>query len=544
WLALSPTLNGFYNGSKLNVFVSLSDMSAASNLRSNDQFLCSICLDVFTNPVSTSCGHNFCKDCITKQWDNMDSCQCPKCKEVFKTRPVLQVNTSISESVQQAAKPGEVPCDVCTGIQRKALKSCLPHLTKLGLRKHQLMEPVEKLEGRMCLKHYKPLALFCQTDHTCVCVFCSVLDHKTHEFVPLKTEYEEQKAKLVKTEVEIQQMIQKRRLKIFEIRESLKISTDAVDRQNAESVQIFTALQECVEKYLSQLIEELEEQQKTAEKQAEDAIKHLEKQISELMKRSSEVEQLSSSEEHLHFLQSFWTLKAALPTDDWMEICVRPPSYERTVERAVSQLEEMLTENMKKTKLKQIKKFAVDVTLDPGTAHPNLILTDDGKQVKVGDVWKNLPDSPQRFFSAPCVLGKQSFSSGRFYFEVLVKGKTCWTLGVVRESINRKGGIKVSPRHGYWTVVLRNGNEYKAGDGPSVCLHLRSGPEKVGVFVDYEEGLVSIYDADTAVLIFSFTGCFFTEKLHPYFCPCLNDRGKNSAPLIICPVSQTERTKH
>uniref|UniRef100_A0A3Q1BQQ7 Uncharacterized protein n=1 Tax=Amphiprion ocellaris TaxID=80972 RepID=A0A3Q1BQQ7_AMPOC len=378
-------------------------MSAASNLRSNDQFLCSICLDVFTNPVSTSCGHNFCKDCITKQWDNMDSCQCPKCKEVFKTRPVLQVNTSISES----------------------------------------------------------------------------------------------------------QMIQKRRLKIFEIRESLKIK-----------------------------------QQKTAEKQAEDAIKHLEKQISELMKRSSEVEQLSSSEEHLHFLQSFWTLKAALPTDDWMEICVRPPSYERTVERAVSQLEEMLTENMKKTKLKQIKKFAVDVTLDPGTAHPNLILTDDGKQVKVGDVWKNLPDSPQRFFSAPCVLGKQSFSSGRFYFEVLVKGKTCWTLGVVRESINRKGGIKVSPRHGYWTVVLRNGNEYKAGDGPSVCLHLRSGPEKVGVFVDYEEGLVSIYDADTAVLIFSFTGCFFTEKLHPYFCPCLNDRGKNSAPLIICPVSQTERTKH
>uniref|UniRef100_A0A3P8S288 Uncharacterized protein n=1 Tax=Amphiprion percula TaxID=161767 RepID=A0A3P8S288_AMPPE len=446
--------------------VSLSDMSAASNLRSNDQFLCSICLDVFTNPVSTSCGHNFCKDYITKQWDNTDSCQCPKCKEVFKTRPVLQVNTSICESVALKS------CLVCL------LSYCETHL-------------------EMCLKHYKPLALFCQTDHTCVCVFCSVLDHKTHEFVPLKAEYEEQKAKLVKTEVEIQQMIQKRRLKIFEIRESLKISTDAVDRQKAESVQIFTALQECVEKCLNQLIEELEEQQKTAEKQAEDAIKHLEKQISD-----------SQALKNISIFSK----------------------------RAVSQLEEMLTENMKKTKLKQIKKFAVDVTLDPGTAHPNLILTDDGKQVKVGDVWKNLPDSPQRFFSAPCVLGKQSFSSGRFYFEVLVKGKTCWTLGVVRESINRKGGIKVSPRHGYWTIVLRNGNEYKAGDGPSVRLHPRSGPEKVGVFVDYEEGLVSFYDADTAVLIFSFTGCCFTEKLHPYFCPCLNDRGKNSAPLIICPL--------
>uniref|UniRef100_A0A3P9B6M0 RING-type domain-containing protein n=1 Tax=Maylandia zebra TaxID=106582 RepID=A0A3P9B6M0_9CICH len=66
------------------------DMSAASNLRSEDQFLCSICLDVFTDPVSAPCGHNFCKTCISQHWDMNQSCQCPMCKETFYTRPQLR----------------------------------------------------------------------------------------------------------------------------------------------------------------------------------------------------------------------------------------------------------------------------------------------------------------------------------------------------------------------------------------------------------------------------------------------------------------------
>uniref|UniRef100_A0A4W6CN55 B30.2/SPRY domain-containing protein n=1 Tax=Lates calcarifer TaxID=8187 RepID=A0A4W6CN55_LATCA len=361
-------------------------MSAASNLRSEDQFLCSICLDVFTDPVTTPCGHNYCKN-----W-------CPMCNKVFKRRPEIHINTLFSEMV------------------------------------------------------------------------------------------------------------------------------------------------ESVDRGLNQLIKEMEEKQKTTEKQAEDLITELEQEISELMKRSTEVEQLSLSEDHLHLLQNFPSLKAAPPTKDWTEVRVRPPSYEGTVVRAVAQLEETLSKEMKKlfeAELKRVQQYAVDVTLDPDTAHPKLILSDDEKQVKHGDVKKNLPDNPGRFSYCVFVLGKQSFSSGRFYFEVQVKGKTKWTLGVARESIKRRGDIKLSPRNGYWTIWLRNGNEYKANAVPPITLSLKSGPEKVGVFVDYEEGLVSFYDVDAAALIYSFTGCSFTEKLYPFFSPCTNEGGKNSAPLIICPVNQT-----
>ncbi|XP_073328651.1 E3 ubiquitin-protein ligase TRIM21-like [Pagrus major] len=544
-------------------------MSAASCLLTEDQFLCSICLDVFTDPVSTPCGHNFCKTCITQHWSVNVPYECPNCKEVFNTRPELQVNTFISEvaaqfrqsaqqkassssSEQQVSKPGEVPCDVCTGTKLKALKSCLvclasycethlePHLTAKQLKRHQLIDPVENLEGRMCTKHDKLLELYCKTDQMCVCMLCTYSDHKTHDVVPLKEEYEGKKAELGKTDAEIQQMIQKRRLKIQEMKRSVELSKKDADREIAAGVQVFTALKESVERSQAELIDTIKEKQRKTEKQAEGFIKELEQEISELEKRSSEVEQLSQSEDHLHLLQSFPSLNTAPPTKDWTGVSVRPPSYEGTVVRAVNQLEETLSKQMKKLlELKRVQQYAVDVTLDPDTAHPYLILSDDGKQVKCGDVKKNLPDNPERFDKCPCVLAKQSFSSGRFYYEVQVKGKTGWDLGVARESINRKGQINPTPQDGYWTIWLRNKNEYIACAGPSVRLSLKCQPEKVGVFVDYEEGLVSFYD-DAAALIYSFTGCCFTQKLYPLFSPSLNYGGKNSAPLIISPVNHTE----
>ncbi|XP_033941551.1 E3 ubiquitin-protein ligase TRIM21-like, partial [Pseudochaenichthys georgianus] len=546
------------------------DISAASCLLTEDQCLCSICLDVFTDPVSTPCGHNFCKACISQHWDTKVPYQCPNCKKLFHTRPELLVNTFISEmpaqfrqsaqrkassssSEQHVVKPGEVPCDACTGTRLKALKSCLvclesycethlePHLTRAGLKKHQLIDPVENLESRMCVKHDKLLELFCKTDQVCVCMLCTYSEHKTHDVVPLKEGYEGKKAELGKTDAKIQQMIQKRRLKIQEMNRSVELSKEGADREMADGVQVFTTLKESVERSQAELMDTIKEKQRETEEQAAGFIKELEQEVSELKKRSSEVEQLSRSEDQLHLLQSFTSLNAAPPTKNWTEVRVRPPSYEGTVRRAVTQLEETLRKQMKKLlELKRVQQYEVEVTLDPDTAHPNLILSADGKQVKDGDVKKNLPDNPERFNSSPNVLAKQSFSSGRFYCEVQVKGKTDWDLGVARESINRKGNISLSPQKGYWVIVLRNENKYKACAGPAVRLSLKSQPEKVGVFVDYEEGLVSFYDVDAAALIYSFTGCCLKEKLYPFFCPCNNNGGKNSAPLIISPVNHTE----
>ncbi|XP_076027818.1 E3 ubiquitin-protein ligase TRIM21-like [Genypterus blacodes] len=553
-------------------------MSAASCLLSEDQFLCSICLEVFTDPVSTPCGHNFCKTCITKHWDSNVLCVCPLCNKMFHTRPELHVNTFISEmasefrqsaqneassrSEEPAAKPGEVLCDVCTGTKLKAIKSCLkceasycethlePHLTATRLRSHQLIHPVDNLEDRMCKKHKKPLELFCKTDQTCVCSLCPVLDHKNHEFVPLEEEYEAKKVKLEKTEAEIQQNIQQTQLKIQEMEQSAKLSREAADRKEADGDQVFTTLKQHVERIQADFKETVKEKQRSTKKQTEDFIKELQQELSEQRERAAEGKKLSHSEDHLHLLQSFSSISSAPPTKDWTEVRVHQSSHEGSLEKAVAQLEETISKEVKKllkVELKRIQQFAVDVTLDPDTAHPELILSDDGKQVHDSDVRQNLPDNPQRFDVWPYVLGKQSFSSGRFYFEVQVTGKTQWTLGVTRETSERKGSIRLSPEEGYWTVGLMSEDPFYAcddydddDDDDDVPLSLKSRPEKMGVFVNYEEGLVSFYDVDAAALIFSFTGCSFTHKLLPFFSPWLNDGGKNSAPLIISAVSHSD----
>uniref|UniRef100_A0A8D0AC49 E3 ubiquitin-protein ligase TRIM21-like n=1 Tax=Sander lucioperca TaxID=283035 RepID=A0A8D0AC49_SANLU len=365
-------------------------MSAASSLLTEDQFLCSICLDVFTDPVTIPCGHNFCKTCITDHWD-----------------------IDLPYQSQQKAK-------------------------------------------------------------------------EKHDIVALIEKYEEKKIELSKTQAEILQMIQK------EIKHSMELSKEDTNRQ-------ILTVKESVERSQAELIETIKEKQKTTEKLAEGFVKDLKQEISELKKRNTEVEQL----------------------------------YVAQQEKLRKQIIKLLPES----DLKRVQQYEVDVTLDPDTAYPRLILSEDGKQVHCSDVGKNLPDNPKRFDTCVNVLAKQSFSSGRFYYEVQVKGKTEWDLGVARESINRKGEITLSPQAGYWAIWLRNDNECKAAAGPDVSLSLKSRPQKVGVFVDYEEGLVSFYDVDAEALIYSFTGCSFTEKLYPFFSPSLNYGGKNSAPLIISPVS-------
>lgn len=75
-------------------------MAAAGNL-SEEQVHCSICLDVFTNPVSIPCGHNFCQSCILGYWKTSPLYQCPMCKKSFYKRPDISINTVLREIADQ-----------------------------------------------------------------------------------------------------------------------------------------------------------------------------------------------------------------------------------------------------------------------------------------------------------------------------------------------------------------------------------------------------------------------------------------------------------
>ncbi|KAF5902792.1 butyrophilin subfamily 1 member A1-like isoform X2, partial [Clarias magur] len=186
--------------------------------------------------------------------------------------------------------------------------------------------------------------------------------------------------------------------------------------------------------------------------------------------------------------------------------------YKQDTERKLQRMEAELEKELmyrgllsEEKKYEAVKQYAVDVTLDPDTAFPCITVYPDGKQVNEVGRWKNLPDTPHRFSHNGYVLGRHGYSSGRFYFEVQVSGKSRWTLGIIREDVNRKGHIALSPQKGVWAVRLWDETEYKACADPETPLNLQENLEKIGVFVDYEEGLVSFYNANSRSHIYSFT---------------------------------------
>ncbi|XP_059181440.1 E3 ubiquitin-protein ligase TRIM39-like [Centropristis striata] len=184
----------------------------------------------------------------------------------------------------------------------------------------------------------------------------------------------------------------------------------------------------------------------------------------------------------------------------------------------------------------RMRDHAVDLTFDPETAYCTLVISQDGKQVTDTDTEQELPYSPKRFEQCKEVLTKEGFTTGKFYYEVQVKDNTDWIVGVVREPVNRKEDTPLSVKNGYWIIGLDDGI-YSANIG--VELTPKEKLDNVGIFVDYNKGVVSFYDVKSKSHIYSFTGCHFTEKLYPYFYTHMNRDGTNSAPIIITPVPQT-----
>lgn len=459
-------------------------METMASTLSEEMLLCPICLDLFTLPVSTPCGHNFCKACIQGYWDTAELSRCPVCKHKLSKGSEFKVNTLISElaSKFKTLSQGERESSSLhegssqKGVVRVFKKHILKKVTKASVSK-------------------KFLALFSNAEDTLVC--------------------------------QVEGLISDHLQWIREINQAVEISRENAAREIQDCSQIFQKLLHVVQKGQADLLEEIDAKQRQVELKASELVVDLEQEIDALVQ--------TRAGERLHCLVSSTpSFRRAR-----LEAAVYMGTVSRALTRVAGELEQTVKGDVKRlheTEIQRARQYAVDVSLDPDTAHPKLILSENRKQVHHSDVALDLPDNPKRFYPGVSVLGKEAFSSGRFYYEVLVKGKTEWDVGVALETVTRKGGNMLNPENGYWALGMRADQSYWALSSTPVSVPLLKKLHTVGIYVDMECGQVFFYDVDAPSLIYAFTGYSFSQRLLPYFNPRRNQNGTNSAPLIIPPV--------
>uniref|UniRef100_A0A8B9QE45 B30.2/SPRY domain-containing protein n=1 Tax=Apteryx owenii TaxID=8824 RepID=A0A8B9QE45_APTOW len=209
-------------------------------------------------------------------------------------------------------------------------------------------------------------------------------------------------------------------------------------------------------------------------------------------------------------LNSCETAKAPIPEPVSSELQRRVCSLSETSELVLGAMAEFKADLLSKTDRERAK-----VTLDPETANPYLVLSSNGKTLRLGEVHQNLPDTPKRFTGSPSVLGSQGFRAGRHYWELEVGDGDSWAVGVAVESVQRKQPFALATG-GIWALRRGWDRQYTALTVPPTPLVPEEEPRRIRVHLDYEAGEVTFYNAENMTQIFQFKAAF-AEKVFPYF---------------------------
>lgn len=185
-----------------------------------DSYMCCLCADALRDPITIPCGDTFCLECIKIYWDQSDHLgvySCPDCRATFTPRPVLRRNVpSVSSHERHSPLTALTPfpdlkrdslCDFCTGRRNRAVKSCLvclayycethikPHYESATFKRHKLVDEMGHLDRKICPQHEKSLELFCKSDQMCICVLCTVREHRGHNTVSAEDERTEKQVR-------------------------------------------------------------------------------------------------------------------------------------------------------------------------------------------------------------------------------------------------------------------------------------------------------------------------------------------------------------
>ncbi|XP_061095055.1 uncharacterized protein LOC133126733 [Conger conger] len=536
-------------------------MAEGGILLDQDQFSCSICLDLLKNPVAIPCGHSYCMGCINGCWDQDDHTgvySCPQCRETFTPRPVLGRNTMLAEVVEKLKKtglqaappahcyagPGDVACDVCTGRKYKAVKSCLVCLasyceTHLKLHNelhpgntHNVIHASGRLQDNICRQHKKLLEVYCRTDQQCICLLCVMDEHRGHDTVSAAAERTEKQKQLGATQSKFQQRIQEREKELQDLRQAVQSLKRSAQAAVEDSERIFTEMIRSIERRCSEVKELIRHQEKAEVSRAEGLLERLEQEIAELRRRDAELEQLSHTEDHIHFLQSCQSVCAPPGPGDLPSITVSPHISFEAVRKSVSELKERLedvckgellkvSESVKEVHTVELRtredflQYSCELTLAPNTLHRKLRLSEGNKEIANVKEIQSYPDHPERFDYRAQALCSEGLS-GRCYWEAEWSGDGV-DIAVSYKEISRKGSSNVcvlGKNEKSWSLYCSSSSYFFYHNNRITEIPVPSS-SRIGVYLDHRAGTLSFYSVSDKMTLLHRVQTAFTQPLYP-----------------------------
>ncbi|XP_040203111.1 E3 ubiquitin/ISG15 ligase TRIM25-like [Rana temporaria] len=503
---------------------------ASADLRA--ELECSVCLNIYTDPVTLRCGHNFCRVCIDRVLDTQEGSGdffCPLCRKRFRSRPALQRNTTLHNiaetflSAQPDPEESGVFCTHCVESPVPAVRSCLHCEVSLcekhlGVHKkspeHILCDPTLSMERRKCSVHKEVLKYFCTKDNTCICVSCCLIGgHKGHEMESLDEASEKKKETL-------RNVLQKHLTKREETEErvqSLQEHRRKVEEEAAGDTERVTVLFRDLRRRLEDLENRALREISGRAERISISIRDLEIKKEELSRKMRRIEELCNMTDPLTVLQE----------SDTGDLCDTEDGDNEDRERheellhdggglgVAGVLHTGLSDIITEVNVYFPIQGAADILLDGNTAYYYLQISDDRKTVSGSHRDQNYPETPERFQDCYQVMSSQSFSSGRHYWEVDVGGSESWIVGMCYPSIERRGWEEswIGDNKKSWGLD-RTGNQYSVTHDKKKTPLPTNVSRRLRIDLDYEVGRISFYDlCDPIRHLHTFTTTF-TEPLH------------------------------
>ncbi|XP_076130084.1 tripartite motif-containing protein 16 [Alosa pseudoharengus] len=541
---------------------------------------CPLCMDTLRDPVTIPCGDTYCLECIKIYWDQYDHVgvyNCASCRATFTPRPVLRRNLPNVGS-PDPRDPQRLPeltpfpylqhdslCDFCTGRRNRAVKSCLvclayycemhikPHYESATFKRHKLVDETGHLDRKICPQHEKGLELFCRSDQMCICVLCTVREHRSHNIVSAEEERAEKQKVLVVTQSDVLHIIQERMKELQELRHNVDVLKGNAHRAQGDSDKLFAEMLQSVERWHAEVSQLIQANLHTSMAQAQGYVERLEQEIMELQRRDSELRQILETEDNIHFLQNFPTL--SVPPEPMVpKVLINPEFSFSEITKTVTDMKEHLDDICKKElgtisktvsdtpvyvliprsggRLKaptradfqqpkhraDFLRYSSSLTFDQNTAYKELVLSDSGRKVVRKKTVQFYPAHPDRFDGFCQILCNEPLSGFRHYWEVEWTGE--FSIGVAYKSISRKGKNSNSLL-GYneksWSLLCSDSG-YSAWHN-KMDKDLLEGVRatRIGVYLDYAGNSVSFYAvAESMELIHRFQAKF-SEALYAGF---------------------------